>query len=92
MVNGKFDYCVLLVLEYGDINGYCVLVGLVEKIVVGIFVWVFGFEWVGVDDLFFEFGGDLLVVMWVIVVINIILNVDLLVCVLLYVLLMRGLS
>lgn len=91
-VNGKLDHRALPAPEYGDTNGYRAPAGPVEKTVAGIFARVLGLERVGVDDSFFELGGDSLAAMRVIAAINTTLNADLPVRALLHASSTRGLS
>ncbi|RZM55024.1 hypothetical protein C1164_28475, partial [Klebsiella pneumoniae] len=90
-VNGKLDHRALPAPEYGDTNGYRAPAGPVEKTVAGIFARVLGLERVGVDDSFFELGGDSLAAMRVIAAINTTLNADLPVRALLHASSTRGL-
>ena len=57
-VNGKLDTRALPAPEYQDAERYLAPSTPTEEILAGIYVQVLGVERVGVDDSFFELGGD----------------------------------
>ncbi|HZE18062.1 MAG TPA: condensation domain-containing protein, partial [Mycobacterium sp.] len=67
-VNGKLDTRALPAPEYQDVDRYRAPADAVEEILAGIYAQVLGLERVGVDESFFELGGDsilsMLVVVW----------------------------
>ena len=68
--NGKLDTRALPAPEYQEGDRYRAPAGAVEEILAGIYARILGLERVGVDDSFFELGGDLLLAMRVIAAIN----------------------
>ena len=65
-VNGKLDIRALPSPEYQDVDRYRAPAGAVEEVLAGIYAQVLGFERVGVDDSFFELGGDSILSMQVV--------------------------
>ena len=68
--NGKLDTRALPAPEYRDVDRYRAPANAVEEVLAGIYAQVLGLERVGVDDSFFELGGDSLSAMRVIAAIN----------------------
>ncbi|KUI46680.1 hypothetical protein AU198_03705 [Mycobacterium sp. GA-1199] len=68
--NGKLDRRALPAPEYADVDRYRAPSSPTEEILAGIFAQVLGVERVGVDDSFFELGGDSILAMRVIAMAN----------------------
>ena len=75
-VNRKLDTRALPAPEYADADRYRAPAGVVEEILAGIYAQVLELERVGIDDSFFDLGGDSLSAMRVIAAINAGLNTD----------------
>jgi len=91
-VNGKLDKRALPAPEYQGIDHYRAPATLTEEILAGIYAQVLGLERVGVDDSFFELGGDSLLAMRLVTVINKSLDAHLALRTLYYAPSVRGLS
>ena len=65
-VNGKLDKRALPAPEYTDVDRYRAPGNAVEEILAGIYAQVLGVERVGVDDSFFDLGGDSILSMQVV--------------------------
>ncbi|BBX09161.1 non-ribosomal peptide synthetase [Mycolicibacterium aichiense] len=65
-VNGKLDTRALPAPEYQDVDSYRAPGDAVEEILAGIYAQVLGLERVGVDESFFELGGDSILSMQVV--------------------------
>src|ERR1700742_582182 len=68
--NGKLDTRALPAPDYHDADRYRAPANAIEDILVGIYAQVLGLERVGVDESFFDLGGDSLSAMRVIAAIN----------------------
>ena len=65
-LNGKLDTRALPAPEYQDVDRYRAPGNAVEEVLAGIYAQVLGLERVGVDDSFFELGGDSILSMQVV--------------------------
>ncbi|WP_168991353.1 condensation domain-containing protein, partial [Mycobacterium attenuatum] len=65
-VNGKLDVRALPAPEYVDRERYCAPTTAVEEILAGIYARVLGVQRVGIDDSFFDLGGDSILAMQVV--------------------------
>jgi thioesterase domain-containing protein/acyl carrier protein len=90
--NGKLDKRALPAPEYQEGDRYRAPVGPTEEILASIYAQVLGVERVGVDDSFFDLGGDSLLAMRVVAEINTGLDVGLAVRTLFYAPTVRSLS
>ena len=64
--NGKLDTRALPAPEYADADRYRAPASAIEEILAGIYAEVLGLDRVGVDDSFFELGGDSILSMQVV--------------------------
>ena len=69
-VNGKLDTRALPAPEYQEVDHYRAPGNLTEEILAGIYAQVLGLDRVGVDESFFELGGDSLSAMRVVAAVN----------------------
>ncbi|WP_082963952.1 non-ribosomal peptide synthetase [Mycobacterium sp. 852002-51961_SCH5331710] len=76
-VNGKLDKRALPAPDYGDVDSYRAPTTSVEEMLAGIYAQVLGLDRVGVDESFFDLGGDSVSAMRLIAAINTSLDVDL---------------
>src|SRR6476661_792063 len=65
-VNGKLDTRALPAPEYLDIDHYRAPTTAIEEILAGIYAQILGLDRVGIDDSFFDLGGDSLSAMQVV--------------------------
>jgi amino acid adenylation domain-containing protein/thioester reductase-like protein/non-ribosomal peptide synthase protein (TIGR01720 family) len=65
-VNGKLDTRALPAPEYQEVDRYRAPAGAVEEVLAGIYAQVLGLDRVGVNDSFFELGGDSILSMQVV--------------------------
>ena len=68
--NNKLDIRALPAPEYSDADQYRAPTDAVEEILAGIYAQVLGLERVGVDDSFFDLGGDSILAMRLVAAIN----------------------
>ncbi len=91
-VNGKLDTRALPAPEYTDADRYRAPASPVEEVLAGIYAQVLGLQRVGVEDSFFDLGGDSLSAMRLVATINNALDVDVAVRTLFYAPSVRSLS
>src|SRR5262249_59845288 len=91
-VNGKLDTRALPAPEYQDRDRYRAPATPIEELLAGIYAQVLGLQRVGVEDSFFDLGGDSLLAMRVIAAINTSLDAHLAVRTLFYAPSVRSLS
>ncbi|MEE3063103.1 MAG: amino acid adenylation domain-containing protein [Actinomycetota bacterium] len=65
-VNGKLDTRALPAPEFSDVDSYRAPTDAIEEILAGVYAQVLGVERVGVDDSFFDLGGDSILSMQVV--------------------------
>ncbi|KUI42166.1 hypothetical protein AU197_06590 [Mycobacterium sp. IS-1590] len=65
-VNGKLDRQALPAPEYQDTHGYRAPTNAIEEILAGIYAQILGLQRVGIDESFFELGGDSILSMQVV--------------------------
>ncbi len=75
-VNGKLDVRALPAPEFGGVGQYRAPSTAVEEVLAGIYAQVLGVQRVGVDDSFFDLGGDSLSAMRLIAAVNAALDVE----------------
>ena len=75
-VNGKLDTRALPAPEYLDIDHYRAPTNAIEEILATIYAQILGLDHVGIDDSFFDLGGDSLSAMRLMAAINADLNAD----------------
>ena len=75
--NGKLDTRALPAPEYQDVEQYRAPTNAVEEILAGIYAQVLGVDRVGIDDSFFDLGGDSISAMRLVAAINASLDADL---------------
>jgi amino acid adenylation domain-containing protein/non-ribosomal peptide synthase protein (TIGR01720 family) len=76
-VNGKLDVRALPAPEYSDAGQYRAPTNPTEEILAGLYAQILGLDRVGVDESFFELGGDSLSAMRVVAAVNTTLNAGL---------------
>ena len=76
-VNGKVDIRALPAPEFSAVGRYRAPSTAIEEVLAGIYAQILGLERVGVDDSFFELGGDSLSAMRLITAVNTALDVEL---------------
>ena len=91
-LNGKLDTRALPAPEYREVDRYRAPASPTEEILAGIYAQVLGLDRVGVDDSFFDLGGDSLSAMRVIAAVNTALDAHLAVRTLFYAPSVRSLS
>jgi len=75
--NGKLDTRALPATEYREADRYRAPANAIEEILAGIYAQILGLERVGVDESFFDLGGDSLSAMRLIAAVNTALDADL---------------
>ncbi|WP_156614197.1 phosphopantetheine-binding protein, partial [Mycobacterium sp. 852002-51961_SCH5331710] len=76
-VNGKLDRRALPAPEYHGVDRYRAPANHIEEVLAGIYSRILGVERIGVDDSFFDFGGDSLLAMRAVAAINTSLGAEL---------------